>query len=312
MATQEDKNQEIEDIYNDFLMESDAACEALDRITDASLKKRTEENLLARIGQFYDEVQEFVQKERDPDFAELRRNHAREKTRIDAHQIISAALQENDRMDSKNPAQNPDPEKDMTAEDHDKKHQEAWRRAQKLLVDYSNMRDDHNHIYDTPNTVISDFLTDLHHYCHDRNRGKNPDDVEYIPIDLLMADAKQTFARQVEKLSPDKGIDQEKHSELLRELDRAFGTHDLDQGHKLEKPVEPIRNSKSFDKGIDHEKLSERDADQKTHGVAHDADHAHPPENTPTHAATGIDRDKLGEHFRNRPKNKDRDHDRDR
>jgi hypothetical protein len=153
--------------------------------------------------------------------------------------------------------QTPDLDKDMTAEDHDKKHQESWRRAQKLLVDYSNMKDDHNHIYDTPNTVISEFLTDLHHYCHDRNRGKDPDDVEYIPVDLLMADAKQTFAREVEKLSPDKGIDQEKHSELLRDLERVFGTPDPDQGHNVEQPGQLTQNSKTFDNGIDQQKLSE-------------------------------------------------------
>lgn len=76
--------------------------------------------------------------------------------------------------------------------------QDAWQRAEIVLAAYSEIKNDLTHIYDTPDTVITDFLTDLLHYCHTRNRGKDPDCVYYLNFEDFVAAAKKQFLRQQE------------------------------------------------------------------------------------------------------------------
>jgi len=88
----------------------------------------------------------------------------------------------------------------------DPRHWEPWERARWLLeaqhaiLTSEPVHDDIPHPNDVPAAALERMITDVLHYCHERNKGLDRGDGDYIELDYMVKAAKAQFIREREAI----------------------------------------------------------------------------------------------------------------
>ena len=77
-------------------------------------------------------------------------------------------------------------------------HEDAWKRALLLLEAHHKISNSDLHPYDVPGPGIERLLTDLMHYCHERNIGTTVGSGEYLEFDRMVEFARERFIKERE------------------------------------------------------------------------------------------------------------------
>jgi len=115
---------------------------------------------------------------------------------------------------------------------------DAYQRASIILEAHAQLSKSEHHPIDVPEACILRLLTDLLHYSHERNKGKNPNDNYYIDFEHLEKWAKEEFIKEREAavefheplLDPElKDLHQARSDPEFREIEAALNLRQIDE-----------------------------------------------------------------------------------
>src|SRR5260370_22786553 len=84
--------------------------------------------------------------------------------------------------------------------DEERDFKNAADRAETYLESMLKTKGSVIHVYDYPQAVIRDMITDLMHYAYRRNAGKSPDDMYYIDVPKIFEQAQKQFISERERI----------------------------------------------------------------------------------------------------------------